>query len=188
MFKVGVDKQRTPSGKAPGGLRTPGLNWGIRRVTQGATPSRTPALAGSRILQGTPHAGLVASSLQHLPNALDAEYWICKADVEEGQGHFEAAAELYQEALRRDVRPATAITRAYSEFRARMYAEHPVASFGLEADDGALLDVGNRPPVPSTTPRKLAINGKPMRVATPAAKRAPASAQKPFQRPASQGM
>ncbi|DBB17227.1 TPA: hypothetical protein ACH3X3_014285 [Trebouxia sp. C0006] len=62
---------------------------------------------------------LIAPSLANLPNALDADYWLKKVQIQEQLGMYKAAADLFELAVKRDVRPATTISRAYGEFLIR---------------------------------------------------------------------
>eukprot|EP00891_Asterochloris_glomerata_P009774 jgi/Astpho2/9774/fgenesh1_pg.00149_%23_48_t len=98
-----------------------------RRVQQGSTPAKTSGVVGQRVLMGSKAPDLVATSLSRLPNALSAEYWISKAAQEEDQGDCEAAEKTFQQALKRDVRPATDLMRAHQAFQQRQSAQQGAA-------------------------------------------------------------
>ncbi|KAL0028209.1 hypothetical protein WJX79_001912 [Trebouxia sp. C0005] len=109
--------QRTPQARTPAPLRTPTLS--TRRVQQGASLASTPAQSGQRVMPRSKTSDLIAPSLANLPNALDADYWLKKVQIQEQLGMYKAAVDLFELAVKRDVRPATTISRAYGEFLMR---------------------------------------------------------------------
>lgn len=114
----------------------------------GASLASTPAQCGQRVMPRSKTNDLIAPSLANLPNALDADYWLKKVQIQEQLGmykvtevlpelscpvqpyfslvyiHFmclsfnprcaklQAAADLFELAVKRDVRPATTISRS----------------------------------------------------------------------------
>ncbi|DBA75241.1 hypothetical protein WJX77_008108 [Trebouxia sp. C0004] len=115
-WKLGT-AQRTPQARTPAALRTPTLS--TRRVQQGASLASTPAQCGQRVMPRSKTSDLIAPSLANLPNALDADYWLKKIQIQEQLGMYKAAVDLFELAVKRDVRPATTISRAYGEFLIR---------------------------------------------------------------------
>ncbi|KAA6423975.1 MAG: hypothetical protein FRX49_05934 [Trebouxia sp. A1-2] len=80
--------QRTPQARTPAPLRTPTLS--TRRVQQGASLASTPAQSGQRVMPRSKTSDLIAPSLANLPNALDADYWLKKVQIQEQLGMYKA--------------------------------------------------------------------------------------------------
>lgn len=113
----------------------------------GASLASTPAQSGQRVMPRSKTSDLIAPSLANLPNALDADYWLKKVQIQEQLGMYkvtkvllalpslvqhyfslvwihlvcflspqmcklQAAVDLFELAVKRDVRPATTISRS----------------------------------------------------------------------------
>jgi hypothetical protein len=109
---------------APAHTRPQPLSLGlwVGRVRAGA---KAAAVTHQHMLQTDGHRSMRIEGMHDLPNALDVEYWLNKAFIEEGAGRGEEAAKVLKEALARDVRPTTTLAHALQELQKRLHALNP---------------------------------------------------------------
>jgi hypothetical protein len=60
----------------------------------GASLASTPAQCGQRVMPKSKTSDLIAPSLANLPNALNAEYWLKKVQIQEQLGMYEVTEVL----------------------------------------------------------------------------------------------
>ena len=60
----------------------------------GAAAASTPKQSGQRLLPKSKATDLIAPSLANLPNALNADYWLNKINVQEQLGRYQVGAAL----------------------------------------------------------------------------------------------
>lgn len=152
------------------GLDLPDWNEGLKRF--GETPEkdkkqRLHSVVGSAarvyanhhrhhtenqrsLLPGHNSSILRAEGLRNLPNILDAEHWIRKALQEETDGRIDAAVLLLNEALDRDVQPASAL----------IYALHQMQKQYNLPRDCTYLDTSTR----CSTPTRSGVRGHALRL------------------------
>eukprot|EP00887_Chlorella_sp_A99_P007262 scaffold2.g7262.t1 len=140
--------------------------YGVGRVRAGTQPAAAPVASQQHAGRLDDSDALRVGGLDALPNALEAEFWLHKAAAEREAGNVTGAAAVLQEALQRDVRPATAIVHALQEMQRAGGAEQLPQP--AEAAQGA--EAAAPEPAPLTarktfTPSRTGLTGRAQRVA-----------------------